>query len=106
MMGLHATYVIKRPLITEKGTWEATEPRRKGKKEGQPFNRYSFHVDMRATKDQVRRAVEDLYSVRVLKVRTQVRKGKYFRTRFGVGKTTNWKKATVELHPDDRIELF
>ena len=47
-----------------------------------------------------------LYGVRVEKVATQIRKGKYFRTRFGPGKTANWKKAVVQLHPDDRIDLF
>jgi ribosomal protein L23 len=44
--------------------------------------------------------------VRVVKVATQIRKGKYFRTKFGQAKTGNWKRATVQLHSDDRIELF
>ena len=105
-MTLHATYIIKRPLITEKGTWEATHPRRKGKAAGEPLNRYTFMVDMRATKPMIKAAVESLYEVRVTNVRTQVRKGIYFRNRYGVGKSTPWKKATVELHPDDRIEMF
>jgi len=105
-MAVHSTYIIKRPLVTEKGTWEATHERSKGKKAGMPLNRYSFKVALRARKDEIKAAVEDLYNVRVAKVRTQVRKGKYTRTRFGVGKTATWKRATVELHPDDRIELF
>ena len=87
--------VIKQPLITEKGTWEAER-----------HNRYAFWVDMRAGKQQIRHAIQQLYGVRVANVRTQIRKGQYFRTKFGPGKTTNWKKATVELHEDDRIELF
>ena len=105
-MALHSTYILKRPLVTEKGTWEAGHERKKGQKAGEPLNRYSFHVDLRASKDQIKAAVEDLYKVRVVKVRTQVRKGRYTRTRFGVGKTSTWKRATVELHPEDRIELF
>lgn len=87
--------VIKKPLITEKSTWES-----------QRHNRYGFEVDMRADKPQIRRAVEALYGVRVAKVHTQIRKGTYFRTRFGPGKTSEWKKATVQLHEDDRIDLF
>jgi large subunit ribosomal protein L23 len=87
--------VVKRPLITEKSTWEGTSR-----------NRYSFVVDVHATKDQIKQAVRELYGVRVQSVATQVRKGKEFRTKFGVGHTGQWKKATVALHPDDKIDLF
>lgn len=94
-MLLDATHVLKRPLITEKATWESQER-----------NRYSFLVDMRARKPQIRAAVQQIYNVRVVAVSTQVRKGKAFRTRHGLSHTGQWKKATVELHPDDKIELF
>ena len=90
-----ASTVIKRPLITEKATWE-----------GQRHNRYSFLVDRHASKDEIRAAVAELYNVRVAKVRTQVRKGKSFRTRYGMSNTGDWTKAVVDLHPDDRIDLF
>jgi len=63
-------------------------------------------VNMKATKPQIRDAVASLYKVRVEKVSTQIRKGKYRKTRFGPAKTKEWKKATVHLHPDDRIDLF
>ena len=92
---MEPTTVIKKPLITEKSAWE-TESR----------NRYSFEVDMRARKPQIKAAIETIYGVKVARVSTQVRKGKYFRTRFGPGKTSNWKRATVQLAGDDRIELF
>ena len=92
---MHATQVIKRPLITEKGTWEVTAR-----------NRYGFRVDRRARKSQIKAAIEELYEVHVLKVRTQIRKGKYRRTRFGPAKTSDWKNAIVELKPDAKIELF
>jgi len=92
---MHATQIIKRPLITERSTWESITR-----------NRYSFEVDPHANKAQVKRAVRELYNVRVERVATQIRKGKYFRTRFGPAKTSNWKKATVQLHPEDRIDLF
>ncbi len=92
---IDATYIIKRPLITEKSTWE-----------GVSRNRYSFLVDRRATKPQIRAAIAQLYNVRVDKVSTQMRKGKYHRTRFGPAKGSDWKRATVQLHPEDRIELY
>ncbi len=94
-MQMDATYIIKRPLITEKATWESESK-----------NRYSFIVDMKANKRQIRAAIESLYDVRVERVATQIRKGNFFRTRFGVAKKSNWKKAIVHLQGDDRIELF
>jgi len=92
---IDATYIIKRPLITEKSTWES-----------QARNRYSFEVDTAARKVDIKKAIESLYSVKVAKVSTQIRKGKYTRTKFGTGKTRDWKKAIVQLAGDDRIELF
>ena len=94
-MALHCTQVIKKPLITEKCTFQ-----------GDQQNRFSFEVHFKATKPQIKRAIEELYKVRVRKVATQIRKGKYLRTRFGTGKTSKWKRATVEVHPEDRIDLF
>lgn len=105
-MTMQPTTIIKRPLITEKSTWEASREVPKGKNAGQPVNRYSFEVDKAARKPQIRAAVEKLYGVRVVKVATQIRKGQYFRTKFGPGKTSDWKKAVVQLHPEDRIDLF
>ncbi len=101
-----STYIIKRPMITEKGTWEATGLRSRGSTAGQPLNRYAFLVDLHATKPQIRAAIEDLYKVKVANVRTQVRKGVHFRTKFGLGKKPDTKKALVELQPGDKIEIF
>ncbi|NBC10922.1 MAG: 50S ribosomal protein L23 [Planctomycetes bacterium] len=92
---MEPTTIIKKPLVSEKSTWDSTE-----------LNRYAFEVDMRARKPQIKRAIESLYGVRVTGVATQIRKGKYFRTRFGPAKTDNWKRAIVQLHDEDRIELF
>ena len=103
---MEPTHVIKRPLITEKSTFEAAGTIPRGKRAGQPLNRYAFEVDMRARKGDIAKAIESIYNVRVAKVNTQVRKGQYFRTRFGPGKTSQWKKALVTLHEDDRIDLF
>ena len=87
--------VILQPLITEKGTHQFTH-----------HNAYPFQVNQWATKEQIRVAVEELFGVRVAKVRTQNQLGKKRRYRVRVGRLPNWKKAIVTLHPDDRIEFF
>ena len=74
--------------------------------DGDPLNRYTFEVDRNARKPEIKKAIETLYGVRVVKVRTQLRREETKRTRFGVTKTAPWKRATVELHKEDRIELF
>jgi large subunit ribosomal protein L23 len=87
--------VILRPLVTEKGTHQFTHR-----------NAYPFEVNLWATKDQIKAAVEELFNVRVEKVRTQNRTGKKRRYRFRVGQLPRWKKAIVTLHGEDRIEFF
>ncbi len=94
---LEAHHVILRPLITEKGTHQSTH---------EHHNAYSFQVNLWANKEQIKAAVEELFNVRVSKVRTQMRQGKNRRYRFRVGKLSNWKKAIVKLHSEDRIEFF
>jgi large subunit ribosomal protein L23 len=88
-------YVIKRPIVTEKSTFAMNERKQ-----------YSFLVDPRATKDDIKNAVQQLYKVRVLAVTTQNRKGKERRLRYGVVTEPVTKKATVRLHEEDVIELF
>lgn len=87
--------VILRPLVTEKGTRAAEQE-----------NSYAFEVNPLATKHEIRKAVEDMFHVRVLHVHTMNRKGKPRRVRFREGHTRAWKKAVVKLHPEDRIEFF
>jgi len=87
--------VILQPLVTEKGTHQFTR-----------HNAYPFQVNLWANKDQIKAAVEELFNVRVEKVRTQNRLGKKRRYRFRVGRMPNWKKAIVTLHGEDRIEFF
>jgi len=87
--------VVLKPLVTEKSTYQSGE-----------HNRYAFQVSLRATKPQIRRAIEDLYKVRVLGVATQNRKGRMRRNRFGKWQTSQVKRAIVKIHPEDRIELF
>ncbi|MHC4497493.1 MAG: 50S ribosomal protein L23 [Planctomycetota bacterium] len=87
--------IIIRPLITEQGMHFANT---KGA--------YSFEVNRRANKSQIKKAVEKIYGVRVLKVRTANRKGKYRRRGRHFGLTASWKKAVVFLEPDYHIDLF
>ena len=67
---------------------------------------YTFIVRPDANKTQIKHAVQELFHVRVLAVRTQLRLGKTRRYRFKYGKLSNWKKAIVKLHPEDKIEFF
>jgi large subunit ribosomal protein L23 len=87
--------VVLQPLITEKGTHQFTH-----------HNAYPFQVNPWATKDQIKAAVEELFNVRVKKVRTQNRIGKLRRYRSKLGRLSTWKKAIVTLHEEDRIEFF
>ena len=92
---LEAYQVILRPLVTEKNMHRSTRN-----------NQYAFEINPRATKDDVRRAVEDLFNVKVEKVRTQNRRGKHRRHRFKLGHTKAWKKAIVTLNEEHRIDFF
>lgn len=87
--------IIVRPLVTEKGMHRSTRN-----------NAYAFEVHRLATKADVRRAVEELFNVNVLKVHTQNRHGKPRRTRFREGYTNDWKKAIVTLDKEHRIDFF
>lgn len=87
--------IIIRPLITEQGMHFANV---KGA--------YSFEVNKKANKTQIRNAVQRIYNVKVQKVRTANRKGKYRRKGKTSGMTPSWKKAVVFLHPDFHIDLF
>jgi large subunit ribosomal protein L23 len=69
-------------------------------------NKYTFRVHDKATKTQVRQAVEQIFGVRVQGVRTQNVKPKPKRRGYSSGFRRKWKKAVVTLHPEDSIELF
>uniref|UniRef100_A0A7C2NYT4 Large ribosomal subunit protein uL23 n=1 Tax=Schlesneria paludicola TaxID=360056 RepID=A0A7C2NYT4_9PLAN len=87
--------IVYRPLVTEKGTHLSER-----------YNAYTFEVNAQASKPQIKAAVETLWKVRVLRVRTQNRVGKPRRHKMVHSYTQAWKKAIVELHPDDRIAFF
>ncbi len=88
--------IIKRPLtLTEKGNIL---------REAQ--NQYLFEVDRRANKIQIKQAVETLFNVKVLEVRTMIVRGHMRRMGRGHAKTNNWKKAIVAVKDGDTIEFF
>ena len=85
--------IIKRMVRTEKGTNMLMQ------------NKYLFKVDARANKIEIRKAVEELYKVKVRDVNVVNVKGKKKRLRYQEGMTTGWKKAIVTLEADNRIEV-
>jgi len=87
--------VIIKPLITEKSTHQQ-----------QSRNAYAFQVHADANKPQIKQAVEKLYNVKVVDVRTMTRKGKPRRTKFKMTHGSDWKRAVVVLDENSRIDLF
>ena len=87
--------IIIKPLVTEQGMHFANTK-----------SAYSFEVNKRANKAQIKNAVERIYNVKVQKVRTANRKGKQRRKGRTIGTTASWKKAVVFLNPDFHIDLF
>lgn len=92
--------IIIKPLITEKGTFLAN------KAYEYTGGTYCFEVHPLAKKTQIREAVEKIYDVKVLEVRTANRRGKVRRRGMQTGLTSSWKKAYVQLHADYHIDLF
>ncbi len=91
---MDARDIIIRPIVSEK-SFEMIED-----------NRYTFEVAKSATKPQIARAIEEIFSVRVSKVNTMNVNGKPRRLRNATGKTRNWKKAVVTLRAGDSIDLY
>ncbi len=87
--------IIIRPVITEKSTMDSAD------------GKYTFVVDKKATKTEIRQACEKLFNVKVLKVNTQNVSGKMKRVNRHVGKTPDWKKAivTIDLDPQETVYL-
>ncbi|MBW2147458.1 MAG: 50S ribosomal protein L23 [Deltaproteobacteria bacterium] len=87
--------VVKRPLITEKSTLQKDQ-----------HNQLTFEVDRKANKLEIKKAVEDLFKVKVINVRVINMEGKQKRMGRFLGKKRDWKKAVVRLRTGDRIEFF
>jgi len=92
---MHPYEVLKRPIITEKTNRQSEET-----------GRYSFEVDRRANKLQIKEAVERAFDVKVTAVNVINVSGKQRRLGRQQGRTPAWKKAVVTLAPGQRIELF
>lgn len=87
--------IVKSPLITEKldALREAQQT-------------YAFEVDRRASKIEIRSAIERLFSVHVEDVRTSIMRGKNKRVGARIGRRPNWKKALVRIREGETIEVF
>ena len=87
--------IIKTARLTEKGTRQGTK-----------YNQYTLVADRRASKVQIKKAVEELFKVKVVGVNTMNVRGKFRRQRTAqAGRDENWKKAIVTLKAGDRIIL-
>lgn len=91
----HLEDVLFEPIVSEE-SWGL-----------QDEHKYTFRVHPHANKLQIRRAVEEIFRVKVVRVWIQNYKGKPRRHRFyEQGKTSSWKKAIVKLAEGDRIEIY
>lgn len=86
--------IIKRPLITEKNAYK------------QKTGVYAFECDVATTKAEIKKAVEGLFDVKVVKINTTICRGHAKQTKFGAGKVPYWKKALVKLKEGNKIALF
>lgn len=86
--------IILKPIITEKSTGDAA------------LGKYTFSVAVFATKTEIRQAVEQLFSVKVLRVNTTNYEGKTKRQGVHSGKTPSWKKAIVTIDTEPKAARF
>lgn len=91
---MDASQVVIRPVVSEKSFVQAE------------IGKYTFRVHDNAHKTQIRQAIEQLFDVRVLNVRTVSVKSKPKRRGLYSGRTRSWKKAIVQLQPGDSIPIF
>lgn len=87
--------IIKRPLITEKTSIQK-----------EALNQLTFEVDRKANRVEIKKAIEDIFNVKVAQVKTMQVKGKTKRRGWVLGKRRDWKKAIVTLMPGERIDFF
>jgi len=98
---MKAHYVIKRPLLTEK----ANQLKEVGDEDGRR-PQVSFQVNRDANKVEIRRAIEELFKVKVEGVRTLIVRGKEKRVGRFMGRRPAWKKAIVTLAAGEKVEFF
>ena len=91
---MDASQVIIRPVVSEKSYVLATA------------DKYTFRVHAGAHKTQIKQAIEELFDVKVLEVRTLSVKSKPKRRGYTAGRTRSWKKAIVQVRAGDTIPIF
>jgi large subunit ribosomal protein L23 len=94
-MKMDVNDIIKAPVITEESTIQSSTK-----------NQFTFKVNPRANKQQIRDAIEQIWDVKVLSVNTMNYLGKVRRRGRFVGRRTSWKKAVVTLREGDAIDLI
>jgi large subunit ribosomal protein L23 len=87
--------IILRPVVSEK-SYDLIED----------LNTYTFEIDPRSNKTEVKQAIETIFGVKVLRVNTQNRKGKVKRQGYTIGKRPDRKRALVTLAAGDEIDIF
>jgi large subunit ribosomal protein L23 len=87
--------IIKRPLDTEK--LDRMRDRE---------NKFAFEIDMKANKTEIKQAIEAIFKVKVVTIKTAIVRGKFRRIGRNEGRRPNWKKAIVTLKAGDAISLF
>jgi large subunit ribosomal protein L23 len=87
--------IIKKPLVSEKNAGHAEDS-----------NTYAFEVQLAASKDQIKLAIEKAFQVKVEEVRTMICRGRYFRKQVKLGAPKHWKKALVKLKAGEKISIF
>jgi large subunit ribosomal protein L23 len=92
---MHIEEVLIKPLLTEKSSIVTENT-----------NRYVFKVQPRASKFQIKDAVEKMFDVKVVNVRTSVTAGKVKRAGKALSKSASWKKAYVKIADGQKLELF
>ena len=97
MKELHEILVA--PHVTEESTKNMVNPRN-------DVHKYVFKVAMKATKDEIKAAIEKRFDVKVDSVNTLINRGKIKRVRMVAGKKPNWKKAYITLKARQKIAEF
>lgn len=92
---MHIEEVLIKPLLTEKSSIETENT-----------NRYVFKVQKKASKFQIKDAVEKMFDVKVVNVRTSITAGKVKRAGKALSKSSSWKKAYVKIADGQKLELF
>jgi large subunit ribosomal protein L23 len=88
--------ILIKPIITEKSSSLAAK------------KKYTFRVNIAATKDVIKKEVEKTFGVKVISVKTSIQHGKKYRTgrKWTIARKADWKKAIVSIQPDKQIDLF